>query len=258
MSLHESMLVYLDTRHRNSGVNSNAVFNMNEARIPDRVLGFLITLLSVEFNNTVYPVNANNNVISYQEAGPVNFTATMTPNHYTGAQLATELQTQMNAAASTGVFTVTYNAQSRLMTLASTVAFTIVAGTASINDVIGINALLHGAFLVSHVSDYPVDISGTRYVDIEMNFALGNYAVNNSSQSTILRIPTVNGFGEFVNYVAPNEQYAYVDTSRLNALRCLVRDDQHNQYLLPNNSYISYVFKFIPILVDRKILASFH
>lgn len=56
----------------------------------------------------LFTIHAGNHTLSFEETGGVTITATLTDGIYTGAALATELQTQLNAAGSS-TYTVTWS-----------------------------------------------------------------------------------------------------------------------------------------------------
>lgn len=64
-------------------------------------------------------INTDNNKLQFQETAGTTLTATLTAGTYTPAQLATEVQTQLNTAGGTPVYTVTYSAITRKFTIAS-------------------------------------------------------------------------------------------------------------------------------------------
>lgn len=64
-------------------------------------------------------VDSMNNKLQFQETAGTTLTATLTSGVYTPAQLATEVETQLNATGGTPVYTVSYSATTRKFTLAS-------------------------------------------------------------------------------------------------------------------------------------------
>lgn len=64
-------------------------------------------------------IDSTNNKIQFQEAAGTTLTATLTSGNYSPSELATEIQTQLNATGGTPAYTISYSAVTRKFTLAS-------------------------------------------------------------------------------------------------------------------------------------------
>lgn len=101
-------------------------------------------------------VSNQNNYIDVNE-GSGTVSVQLTAGKYTAEDLATELQTQMNASSLTGTYTVTYDHESQKFTIATTVSAAIEfsSGSKQCNDVLGFNATDRTSATL-HTSDFGV------------------------------------------------------------------------------------------------------
>jgi len=108
---------------------------------------FGIEVVSVEMPLTMYPINANNNIFSWDDSNAAPITTTIPVGVYTPTTLATELGTQMTAdTTDTNTYTVAVSALTKLMTITSTGgAFVLNAsGDNSLDRSIGLTKALVG------------------------------------------------------------------------------------------------------------------
>jgi hypothetical protein len=82
-------------------------------------LSFVCVKLDYELTPDYIVIDATNNKLQFQEAAGVTQTATLTSGTYAPSDLATEVQTQLNATGGTPVYTVTYSAVTKRFTIAS-------------------------------------------------------------------------------------------------------------------------------------------
>jgi len=101
-------------------------------------------------------VDEQNNYIDVDE-GSGAVSVKLTVGEYTAEDLATELQTKLNASALTGTYTVTYDHETQKFTIATTVsaAINFASGLKQCNDVLGFNATDRST-ATSHTSDFGV------------------------------------------------------------------------------------------------------
>jgi hypothetical protein len=239
-------LLFLTTRDNQQVENYNAYFSL---RLPRYSLlkGFELSLQTVEFPNTVYPINQYNNDIIFQENGGGNVQAFLTPGDYTGPEFAIEIQTQLNAAG-TSVYTVTYDdVHTKKLTISANLANTI-----------GFKDTIYGAyeemgfdpdlFVVANTitSDYPINISGSAYVDLVSNIAARNYSTS-STANVIARIPLYVPFGNIVFYEPQSDDPLFVSYQQLDEIYLSLRDDKGNPFELPRNAHLSIMFKVLEV-----------
>jgi hypothetical protein len=111
--------VTIESQHReNAAGTTPSEYTVNFPPLQD-VYGMRVTAVCMA--NAQYAVHAHNNVLDfYDAAAAAAFTAVLGPGNYTGAELATEVDVQMNAAMSVGAgvnFTCTYSAISNRLTI---------------------------------------------------------------------------------------------------------------------------------------------
>lgn len=82
-----------------------------------------LTYMAVKLDYDLVPdfitINDGNNKLQFQEAAGVTLTATLTNGVYSPSDLATQVQTQLNATGGTPAYTVTYSSTTRKFTIAS-------------------------------------------------------------------------------------------------------------------------------------------
>lgn len=237
-------------------MNSTLLLNTRNSELPDNydtfwvinlprlnyIRSYAITLESVEFPNTVYPINSTNNKIYFSEDGGGTLTATLDANHYTGAQIATEIKTQLEAAGG-GTYTVTFDSQTQKLTIAvggavTTVGF--VVGENNCYDELGFAP--PSAVSASITSNFPVNLSGSQYVDIISNLSTLNYSTTHTAR-VLARIPLYQPFGNMIYHVPPNPTKMIVSDTQITEFFMQLRDDKGSFWQIPRNSHVSLAFK---------------
>lgn len=235
----ESM-VFLNTLHSVSPSRPyDTQWYLNDTRL-NLAKRYSLSLQTVEFNNAVYPFTSYNDKI-YIDEGAGTLTGTLTHKNYTGTSLASELATLLTTIGSS--YTVTYNSDTKKFTFSNTAAttFKFVTGVNNFYDNIGINVSTQ-ALALTQTSDYPINISGTNYVDIISNFSQLNYA-SSGYGSLLCRVPIDVAFGGIV-YYEPSSDDAIPDIGgNLDSISLYMRDDRGNPFELPGNASVSYAFK---------------
>lgn len=247
--VNEAQLVFLDTRHsQEPDTPSDTQFELNFAAAND-LTNYVLSMESVSFPNAVYPINSNNNKIYWKEDGGGTITSTLTENNYTGSEMATELQTQLNA--DTGLartYTVAYDSQSKKLTITvdsgipDTIQF--VNGDNNAYDELGYNAPTSAATVLT--ADYPVRLDGTQYVDVVSTIGNLNYS-SNGRTNILARVPVLSSFGSVIFY--ENDSDDLLDLVQYDMANIEVRllDDKGNLWNLPANSNVSYVLKLVKL-----------
>jgi len=246
----QTSLVFLNTRDSRDVNNFNTSWTVEDPKLTNNP-NTLIALQHMEFSNTVYPINAQNNILSITDDGGTDLLA-VTPGSYTGTSLASAIAALMNGSATlSGAYTVVYDSLiSRLLT------FTIVGGTVSfqfnavdknIYEETGI-LTLGTPFTSLYETENVLDISGTRYVDVIMpNFSTFNWT-STSTSAVLARIPIDVPFGFVLTYEAETDDNLFVSTRSLNEITMRLIDDHGRLWELPNNSHVSLVLKLKHLL----------
>lgn len=238
----KSTLIVLDSRDSELSDNYRTYFLLNSHHhLQSHAEHQSLSVLNVELHNTVYPINANNNLLKITEVGGGVDTITITENYYTGTTLATEIQTQLNAAAGLAyTYTVTYDSTTKKITIdtgngAQTITYNSIA-----NDILvplGMD-LTDSTSTQTKVSSYPIIISGTRYVDVVSNLQFRNIQSGRSS-NVLVRVPMTVPFGNTLFYEPNHHHDMYVKTAALHDFQIELYDDNGNFWELPPNAYFS-------------------
>lgn len=239
-------LLFLSTRDGELRETYNTFWSINLPRL-NTLQGFEIALQNIEFPNLVYPINAYNNKLYISEDGGGTLTATLTPNAYTGDQMAAELKTQLEAAGA-GTYTVTYDKQSKKFTIAvsgAKAAFAFVDGATNAYEAIGFDSVSLPTSAASLTSSYPVNLSGSQYVDVVTNFSSHNYSVSTTAH-VLVRVPLNENFGSIIFYEPSSDDSLFVTTNQLDEIYMQLRDDKGNYWELPYTSHVSMTLKITP------------
>lgn len=233
-------LLFLTTRDSAGVQNYNARWSLQDPAM-QLLRNFKVSLQSVQFANSVYPIGAFNSRIYISDSGAVQ-TLDVPSNSYTGTEIAAALQTLFNATAGlTGVYTVIYDYQSKLLNISSTVAFLLATGDYDCYEELGFDSDLF-ASATSFTSSYPVQLSGTHYIDVLSNFSSLNFSVSGST-NTLVRIPLDVGFGEIVYYEPQTDDALEVSANQLHEVYISLRDERGYPWPLPKNSHMSLCLK---------------
>jgi hypothetical protein len=135
------------------------------------------------------------------------------------------------------VYTVTYDTQARTLTIAAPGNFTLESGVHDALSEMGMETLTTG---LSITSDYPINISGSAFVDIVADMSNMNFSTSTTSH-VLCRVPLNVPFGNMVFYEPPSHAKMFTSRVRFEQLYISLRDDKGDQWKLPNNSYLSLV-----------------
>ena len=239
-----SSLLLFNTRDSETDTPYDTFWPIHVSRL-NNLTRFKITLQNIEFPNVVYPINRFNNNLYFSEDDAGSFTATLTPNGYTGTQLAAELKTQLEAAGA-GTYTVTYDTQSKKMTIAvagAVAAFQFLTGVNNAYGELGYELTsASDADAASYTSDYPINISGSAYVDVVTNFSTHNHSVSTTS-NVFARVPLADSFGSVVLYEPHTDDSLFVNATEIGFFNMHLRDDKGNVWELPKNAHVSLALK---------------
>ena len=201
------------------------------------------------FPNLVYPINKYNNNISFEEASAVGtiLSATIPENNYTGFTLAVALKTIMDAAG-TDTYTVTYDSQAEKLNFVSTGTFRFTQEPSNgAYEELGITT--SSSYSGNITGDYPINISGSQYVDVISNLSSNSYSSTHESTNVIMRVPLVTGFGSVIHFGYDNKHKVLLTNPSFNTILFELRDDKGNAWELPTNASVSY---HITVLSKRR------
>lgn len=175
-----------------------------------------VKVLQAEIPFTYYPINAANNTFTFTEGATVS-TVTLPPNNYTGATLASQLQTSLSAL-SVG-FTVSYNANTLLFTFTHNTAAAwsiFFNGTNTPYSFMGFdpNVTYSGSGIGSViVSPNAAAVAGPRYLYINsrklgpfINFNLADGSPTGGDFPGLCRVPVNAAYGSTILYNDPDPQ----------------------------------------------------
>lgn len=236
--------IHLNTRDRESGTNQNATFSVRRGSLPE---AFRATLESIQFPHQMYPFSTDreNTFLEVIESGTPKTVVFDVNRNYTGTSLATELTTAMNAAM-TGTVTVTYDTETKKLTFVSTATFSFSAASTSLNELGSPSTTVTAT---SHESRFPVDLSGTKYVDVVSTMGGHRNVCTTGPYGVLARMPALASFGEVVLYEPP-QRHEVQCMLHGETLTIQLRDDRGRLVQLGDNGYVGYSFQIIPSVIS--------
>ena len=246
-----SLLIFLSSRANRNTESYDAVYSLNVPRL-NHMQAYGLSLQNIEFPNVVYPINEYNNQFSFSESGGATITTTLTSNSYTGTQFVAALAAQMTAVSvAVRTYTGSYDSQTKKATItvgAGTFRFMPNASTAlSLYESLGMDEslLTTRTTAASQTSEYPINVSGSSYVDVVTNLSTLNYSLDTTA-NVLVRIPLINAFGSMVFYEPSTDDRLAVDGQNLTELEVRLRDDHGNPWKLPSTAHLSITLKVTP------------
>lgn len=186
------MKVLIDSKYRESGTLTNykyilphPVKNVREVRLLQSVIP-----------NSIYQLASGYNTFDFTEdpAGtPDAQTITLTPGNYTGSELATEIETQLNADMTGNDYSVSYDSNTNKLTTTKT------SGTwkydsgngEEIIRILGIPSTGSGNQTTDYEHDNQIDLSYPRYILVDLTTGATNtndVMTNNGAHSFVLNL----------------------------------------------------------------------
>lgn len=204
-----------------------------------------ISLEFMSFQNLVYPINRYYNTIVVEEDdGSETFTITLPERLYTATELATQLQTLLNAGTlSSYTYTVSYTSNRGKLSISLAAGnFRFTQATTCLYQ-LGLPATGMTSFQgpSAYEFNYPVRLDGTAHVDVISSLPLRNISTDGKS-NILTRIYLNVPFGNLVKFQATNPIKYYLNSESLNTINFSLFDDQGNPWLLPENSQVDYMF----------------
>lgn len=238
-----SHFVYLNTKDRDDGTNADAFFILN--RISPRTRYYL-TIESIQIPHMAYPFSisrGNYQVTIELSEGGFEVITLPVDTDYNGTTLVDAL----NAGVDPGLgITFSYDVSSKRITMTRGAnSFRIVNGDNSAHIELGYD-VFNTSFYTSVIFSSPVDLSGTKYVDVICSLGGGfNYSSSGTSRP-IARIPVRESFGEVILF-EPRLKHSVLGKENTENIELQLRDDRGKFFDLKFNSYVSYSFMMEPI-----------
>lgn len=243
--------LYLNTREAQlvNGNPADAIFNLNSFNTDWQSIE--VSLEECIFPNTIYNVKSNNKTIPFQEnGGGTIYTATLTEGYYTGATLATEIATQMNATASVLPWQAIWTNSTGKFTIGTAPAnsikfrFDTLSEQDTTHELLGYNREPDD-FISFNTSDHQANLSGSFFIDIVSN--LGSLNMSSSGRYSILqRVALDVPAGAIVHYSNQNDSDKSYISNNLDSIEMRIFDDKNELVVLPRTSHISYTLRISP------------
>lgn len=134
VSSNDHIILYIDSTARSKGTPENFAISLNTQ--VQRVAQAQVVQCEIPFS--MYVINSGNVTLIFKDTGGTTRTVNVAAAQYTGASLATVLQTGMNVFMAG--FTVAYNDNGNNYTFSNAAAFQIIKSGSTIDNVIGLTA----------------------------------------------------------------------------------------------------------------------
>lgn len=202
-----------------------------------------VSLESMKFINSVYPINSTNNTFVFREnSGVVDFTATVSAGSYTGTDMASALQTAMNASGAANTYTVTFSSTTYKITISANGVNTFnIQSSSTILAKIGFAST--STFSNSKTGSYLVRLDGTSYIDIVTSLPVTTFCSNYSRQ-VLKRVYFNQPFGSIIVYEDSQADALPLRTSELSLLDIQIFDDTGALWAIPQECPVQLTFRF--------------
>ena len=222
----KSKLLFLDSEK----ADSNNIFSL------DNMISGIYKLVSFTYTNNIYNVTDDNNKIYWNENG-TNRTTTLGNGYYDSSDFSTHLATQLNNDAS-GTITVSFDNNTRKLTINNTVNFYFTFGTNTTNSarkLLGFNAS-DGSNSTSQTSLNPVDLNTCKnvFVKIEQDDHRLVEGIDFFNSSFVLSGSA--DFGESFRYIDIDNFSQYAKFRQTKKLKLSFHDSNNNSIDL-NSEY---------------------
>lgn len=240
--------LFLDSNDAAANVNTHpgdTTWVLGEV-IPPTITSVSIFLDSCSIPITIPTFRGGvNNILDFYENGVATLLqAVITPGTYSGLELATELQTQLNAVGA-NIYTVTYSSITKKLSITTTLPDTFrILSTSTCLEKIGFQA--SSAFVSGQVGEYMVFLLGSRYLDVCVNFDCASIALNRRS-NIIARIPLSAEAGSVIFWSAQIPIKSVCSATSLSEMNVRLFDDNGSPYLIDANHQVTYNFIMEPL-----------
>jgi len=219
-----SSYIYINSADRISGsIEDFSVFIQDHLENVDKN----ISVESLAIPYSYYVVNGNNNTLL---AGPTGVdTITLTQGNYTGSELSTELQTQLNAVL-VPTYTVSFDSNSGKFTYSTGDAseFQIITDTQNYKylgfDKSSTNSSSSGSLTSSNV----IDVSGSQYIEVRTDLPIHSENNSNLNRDVLLRVYPNSEVFSTIFYQNNNAQVHFT-SDKIQRVRFTLFDEFDNQ-----------------------------
>jgi hypothetical protein len=243
-----SRYLYFNTKDRSGGVDGGDCYFETGQRYANKA--YYLTLSNASIPIVFYPLSTyrKNYQLYLQEDGNTSVTTVVsltTDKNYNGVTLAVEIDTQLNLA-SGKTYGVSYDSeQSRFTVTVSSGTFRFVSGANSAHIEVGYDVLDPTFHSTGFEFPYPIDVSGTKYIDIHTNLGSQNTWNSTGTFNVTSRIMCVASFGEVLQFENPvqEKRFSYDENDRI---EFQLRDDRGHVIRFGNNHHCSFTFVIWP------------
>ena len=229
---------------------TDLTFNFNNI-LSDNYDVYKVALLEMSMPNIepTFQSGQNTSLVFRENAGVVDFTATITAGTYNGTDLAAQIQTQMNAVVGiANSYTCSYNQSTLKLTISANIpnTFSIRSNSTCLRE-LGF-ATANTSFAVTHTSGYIVNLIGSRYVDCCVNHSTNSLSTGAVQRSNILaRMKFSVPKGSIEKYQVQTPSYHNVSRNSLSSLEIRFFNDKNRIVSLDPNHTITLILDIQPV-----------
>jgi len=200
--------ISIDSRDKSSGTTTNFSIDLDSNGVATLNKVKRIEFTHIEIPYTFYSVTSSNNEVNFLNTADEAKTATIPAGNYTGATLATALQTAMNAEMSG--FTIAYDANTQKLAATNAAQFTM-SGTGDGAAIVGFTAAI--AKGTSATATNPVQVQGPQYLMLKsvalsrMRGRTRKYFNGTGFDDTVYRIPVNVAAGSVIHSYNRGDKY---------------------------------------------------
>jgi hypothetical protein len=176
--------------------------------------------------NLFYNVTSSNNTFYFSQGG-TNYTAQIANGYYDSSSIVSPLQTALNAAGSSGTYTVSVSSTTGFLNITNNTTAFVITNTNALNlsRTLGFGTV-NPASATSQTAIAPIQIPSNVYFNIANQKKLYNPA----KRSVLgVSIPLLNSFGNLIRFLPEVSYDQIIDfTTQQNFLQIQVTDDSNN------------------------------
>lgn len=224
-----SGFIYIDSKNRvnTQDLSSEVVVNIQD------IYDGIDKSLSIEWlqiPNSFYNINSNYNTFTLAVSG-VNHTVTISGGNYTSSQFCSALQTQLGAVATGVSFYPSIDTITGKLgiTASSNEQFSITSNSVNgrwlgMNE--GQTILFTGITTdTSFTSSNVVDLSGTRYIELQTDIPLDSVNTRDRNKNILARVFVNGNSFDYTTYTSQSFQFVKLNTNKLNHCRFKLLDE---------------------------------
>jgi hypothetical protein len=202
---------------------------------------YAISLEQCIIPNLEYPINTKNNTFQFEEGGGGGVvTATLDPGNYTGATLATQIKTQMEAVSpNTYTYTASYLSDQSKMNIQTTLPDTF--KILSDNETLGFT--VQSSFVSGFTGDNPIRLDGSTYYDITSNLQTLNMSTSGRT-NVLARIHNLVNYGGLNFFENQNSaDSTQISGGSMDRFEIRIVDDKGQLVEFPSTAHWSAMFR---------------